>query len=157
MKGFAAICAALVSAVAVGAAPHLQRKDDTPYRAFNVTNFSATAVVLSHRVSYMMDIETRPGEAPLHCFALLTSSKEQLVTFTAYCDDSHTLLWSWTQNNDGSAQLDIETVPKTGCSAWLGATRYVSANETIVSGTGIFEHQVYIGPENFTMDAYYFG
>jgi hypothetical protein len=104
----------------------------------------------------MMDIETRPGEAPLRCFALLTTSKEQLVTFTAYCDNSHTLIWAWTQNDDGSAQLDVETVPKAGCSSWLGATRFILANETTVSGTGIFEHQVYIGPENFTLDAFYY-
>jgi hypothetical protein len=53
MKVVAAIFAALAGAVAVSAAPHSQERDDTPYRTFKVTNFSAAAVVLSHRVSYV--------------------------------------------------------------------------------------------------------
>lgn len=151
--------------------------------AFNVTNFEASAMVLSNRNFYKFDVTFYHEATPVHCEALGTTINHKLTSIPqTWCpsdlgpggggkygndtnqnngnsnstnNDSSTGLgvsFKWTEQPDGSAALLI--VRRINDKAADTAVYKVTADCIPMMGEDIFRHQVYEGPENFSVPAY---
>ncbi|KAK3396301.1 hypothetical protein B0T20DRAFT_267701 [Sordaria brevicollis] len=155
--------------------------------AFNVTNFEASAMVLSNRNFYKFDVTFYHEAHPVHCEALGTTINHKLTSIPqTWCpselggppgsssgggkygndttgnpnngtsNPSSTtglgVSFKWTEQPDGSAALLI--VRRINDKAADTAVYKVTADCIPMMGDDIFRHQVYEGPENFSVPAY---
>ncbi|KAK0656726.1 hypothetical protein B0T16DRAFT_452262 [Cercophora newfieldiana] len=134
----------------------------TAIPAYNITSFSAGAVILSHRVYYRFNVSHTPNQPPVECSALGTTLDEDLSSIPqTICGDPSTskVSFKWTRHEDGSADLFVRhEVEGDGDSDGVTeeAIHAVKKNETVVVGSGQLAHRVYQGPEEFSIPAFRF-
>ncbi|KAK0734373.1 hypothetical protein B0T26DRAFT_630956 [Lasiosphaeria miniovina] len=128
--------------------------------SFNVTKFAAAAMVLSHRNYYKFYVAYDSSEAPVHCWAVGTTLGEDLSSLPqTMCGDAGNdddgydtgVSFQWVRKRDGSSALVVAR--QISDSVLDEAVYIVPRNDTPVLGQGKFRHQVYAGPENFTVKA----
>ncbi|KAK3955951.1 hypothetical protein QBC32DRAFT_321188 [Pseudoneurospora amorphoporcata] len=156
--------------------------------AFNVTNFEASAMVLSNRNFYKFDVTFYHDATPVHCEALGTTINHQLTSIPqTFCptgpssggsgsgygnstnnqsnrnsnsnqnnNNNNTtgrgVSFKWTEQPDGSGALLI--VRRINDKVTDTAVYKVTPDCIPMMGDDIFRHQVYEGPENFSVPAY---
>ncbi|KAK3694335.1 hypothetical protein B0T22DRAFT_506743 [Podospora appendiculata] len=100
--------------------------------AFNVSNFAAAALVLG------------------------TTLTETLASIPqTFCEDPSTgVSFKWTENPDGSADLVIiRDLSSEDADIIERGVYHIPKSATPMMGTDQFQHQVYIGPQNFSVPA----
>ncbi|KAH7626682.1 hypothetical protein B0T09DRAFT_46887 [Sordaria sp. MPI-SDFR-AT-0083] len=175
------LCAASVT---THASPTLVVLDDghdlNQVPPFNVTNFEASAMVLSNRNFYKFDVTFYHEAVPIHCEALGTTINHQLTSIpqtfcptgpspgdgsgSGYGNDTNNnqqnnnnttgpgVSFKWTEQPDGSGALLI--VRRINDKVTDTAVYKVTPDCMPMMGDDIFRHQVYEGPENFSVPAY---
>ncbi|AEO66179.1 uncharacterized protein THITE_2128280 [Thermothielavioides terrestris NRRL 8126] len=154
-----------------------------PIPAFEVTEFKAQALVLSDRNYINFYVTPYRGAEPAHCFSLGTTLSHSLNSVPqTWCshaandssDTSDRVWFSWTMGDDvdptaagagGTTGTDpVDSVNET-TGAYLkivrqggGQTRdeaihHFDARYLVYEGEGDMVHQVFTGPQNFTMRA----
>ncbi|KAK3501132.1 hypothetical protein B0T13DRAFT_511158 [Neurospora crassa] len=147
--------------------------------AFNVTNFEASAMVLSNRNFYKFNVTFYNEAVPVRCEAMGTTINHQLTSIpqtwcptdpgdvgSGYggngtgtnCQQSNNtttgpgVSFKWTEQPDGSAALLI--VRRINDRVADTAVYKVTPDCIPMMGDDIFRHQVYEGPKNFSVPAY---
>ncbi|KAM7217391.1 hypothetical protein V8F06_007238 [Rhypophila decipiens] len=207
MKATSLITILAAAAASSTASPMHERGDPPHFKkrlrevpSFQVTNFTATAIILSHRVYYGFNLIVEPGTSLLYCQILGTTGSESLDTIReTYCsnttlfgDDASEPLrkrafypdpdalnsptglvsFQWKYPGPGADTLEedaerdsdtpakliiIRQLPgKNGENITDEGVYVVPGSDIPVLGTGMFRHQVYTGPANFTVDAFRF-
>ncbi|KAK3335772.1 hypothetical protein B0T19DRAFT_18086 [Cercophora scortea] len=124
--------------------------------AFNVSNFAAAALVLSHRDYFRFDVEFCSEHDTVHCEVLGTTLTETLASIPqTFCEDSSTgVSFKWTENSDGSADLVIiRDLSSEDADIVERGVYHIPKNATPMMGTNQFQHQVYVGPPSFLVPA----
>ncbi|KAK0624724.1 hypothetical protein B0T17DRAFT_507774 [Bombardia bombarda] len=121
---------------------------------WNVTNFMASAVTLSHRDYFDFLVSFPPEAAQFHCDKYGTTLSEKLSDVEqTYCGNSSThVSFKWNVQPDGCAILSI--VRQVDDGSIDEGVYVVPRNDIPLKGDGEFQHQVYTGPENFTVSAF---
>ncbi|KAK3393502.1 hypothetical protein B0H63DRAFT_458370 [Podospora didyma] len=136
--------------------------------AFNVTNFAAAAVILSHRNYYSFNVTFSCTEEPVHCFHLGTTLSESLSDVPqTFCGNKSTgVSFRWTrrdtvgdddnEEDEKNIRAHLVIVRQVDETVIDQAAYAVPINDTRIYGSGQFSHEVYDGPEDFMMKAYRF-
>ncbi|KAK1749318.1 hypothetical protein QBC47DRAFT_396008 [Echria macrotheca] len=152
--------------------------------AFNVTGFTASAVVLSHRVYYRFNVTFCPELPHIECFALGTTLSESLSsTPLTKCGRSPIdssadpegntkdpsappdpdVAFQWTRHDQtaasggdgGESSVASLLIVRTLDDGVIDQAQYlVPSNHTENVGEGRFRHEVYGGPEDFSIPAF---
>ncbi|KAK3329789.1 hypothetical protein B0H66DRAFT_597354 [Apodospora peruviana] len=133
------------------------QRNVTAVTSFNVTDFRASALILSHRDFYAFDVSCCPNESPVHCEALGTTVNERLSSIPqTWCTNNSTgVSFKWTTRpQQGGSELLIVNHVENGVTD--EAVYFVPQNDTPILGQNEFQHQVYTGPKDFTVEAYRF-
>ncbi|KAK3362268.1 hypothetical protein B0T25DRAFT_1819 [Lasiosphaeria hispida] len=142
--------------------PSRARQNATLIPSFNVTDFTASALVLSHRDFYHFDVTFCEDHAPVHCEALGTTLSEELSSIPqTRCGDNSEVSFKWTRYVDGTSDL---LIMREVVAAGAGEGRVITdealytvpSNDTPRLGSGKLQHMVYAGPENFSVPAFRF-
>ncbi|KAK0731064.1 hypothetical protein B0H67DRAFT_639493 [Lasiosphaeris hirsuta] len=150
---------ATAAAIPATLPPSRAKQNVTVIPSFNVSDFTASAIVLSHRDFYRFDVIFCKDHPPVHCEALGTTLSEELGSIPqTRCGDSSEVSFKWTRYQDGTSDL---LIMREVVAAFTGEDRVITdeavytvpSNDTPRLGPGKLQHMVYAGPENFSVPA----